>query len=143
MLFVRVRTLVSWTHPVYEAHINRKWLVGLDIGRLTTNHYATHAVSPLVALQKKSWICVLFGSGEYAIICEKYCSPFAWSSLFRLRDSYLGPINSHSLTLLKPPVNLLKALLSMLIKTSFEWQQLANEDRSFSRTGWERVSVPD
>lgn len=108
-------------------------------------HYATHAVSPLLALAKKEAEYVsCFGSGKIADnLVEKYNSPFAVeSALFRLRDSNLAAEVTRSL--FETSREYIESFDVYADKASFEWQQLANEDPVvFIGEDGKRVSVPD
>jgi predicted dehydrogenase len=109
-------------------------------------HYATHAVSPLLALAGKeveSVVC--FGSGtireEYA---KRYGSPFAVeTALLRLRDSDLACEVTRSLF---DTIRQYRESFDVYgTKLSFEWEQVAGE-RPVLYSGFEdarRVEVPD
>ncbi len=115
-------------------------------------HYATHAVSPLLALasaasgesaEVESVVC--FGSGtireEYA---KRYGSPFAIeSALMRLRDSDLACEVTRSLF---DTIRQYRESFDVYgTKLSFEWEQLAGE-KAVLHSGFEdaaRLEVPD
>jgi len=109
-------------------------------------HYATHAVSPLMALagaEVESVVC--FGSGtireEYA---KKYGSPFAIeTSLMKLRNSDLSCEVTRSLF---DTIRQYRESFDVYgTKLSFEWEQLAGE-KPVLYSGYEeakRVEVPD
>jgi len=109
-------------------------------------HYATHAVSPLLALAKKeveSVVC--HGSGtirkEYA---EKYCSPFAIETAqLKLRNSDLVCEVTRSLF---DTIRQYRESFDVYgTKLSFEWEQLAGEGPVIF-SGYEdakRIEVPD
>jgi predicted dehydrogenase len=109
-------------------------------------HYATHAVSPLLALaggEVESVVC--FGSGtirkEYA---EKYGSPFAIeTALMKLRDSDLACEVTRSLF---DTIRQYRESFDVYgTKLTFEWEQIAGENPVLY-SGFEdaeRVEVPD
>lgn len=109
-------------------------------------HYATHAVSPLLALAGRevdSVVC--FGSGtireEYA---KRYGSPFAIeTALLKLRDSDLACEVTRSLF---DTIRQYRESFDVYgTKGSFEWEQLAGE-KPVVYSGFEdaaRVEVPD
>lgn len=109
-------------------------------------HYATHALSPLLALSDKevdSVVC--FGSGrireEYE---EKYGSPFAIeTALLRLRDSDLACEVTRSLF---DTIRQYRESFDVYgTSLSFEWEQIAGEG-PITYSGYEdaeRVEVPD
>jgi len=109
-------------------------------------HYATHAVSPLLALSgglAESVVC--FGSGtireEYA---KRYGSPFAIeTALVKLRDSDLACEVTRSLF---DTIRQYRESFDVYgTKLSFEWEQLAGE-KPVLYSGFEdakRVEVPD
>ena len=109
-------------------------------------HYATHAVSPLLALAEKeveSVVC--FGSGrireEYA---KLYNSPFAVeTALLKLRDSDLACEVTRSLF---DTIRQYRESFDVYgTKHSFEWEQIAGEDPVLysGLEDAERVKVPD
>ncbi len=108
-------------------------------------HYATHAVSPLLALAKKeAGYVACFGSGKIADnLVEKYGSPFAIeSALFRLRDSNLAAEVTRSL--FETAREYIESFDVYADKTSFEWQQLEKEDPViFEGEDGKRVPVRD
>jgi predicted dehydrogenase len=109
-------------------------------------HYATHAVSPLLALagvEAESVVC--FGSGtireEYS---KKYGSPFAIeTALMKLRGSDLACEFTRSLF---DTIRQYRESFDVYgTKQSFEWEQLAGE-KPVVYSGFEdarRVEVPD
>jgi len=109
-------------------------------------HYATHAVSPLMALanaEVESVVC--FGSGtirdEYK---NRYNSPFAIeTSLMKLRDSDLACEVTRSLF---DTIRQYRESFDVYgTKLSYEWEQLAGE-KMVLYSGFEdakRVDVPD
>jgi predicted dehydrogenase len=109
-------------------------------------HYATHAVSPLLALAGRevdSVVC--FGSGtireEYA---RRYGSPFAIeTALLKLRDSDLACEVTRSLF---DTIRQYRESFDVYgTQLSFEWEQLAGE-KAVLHSGFEdakRVEVPD
>ncbi|MBN2324086.1 MAG: Gfo/Idh/MocA family oxidoreductase [Spirochaetes bacterium] len=109
-------------------------------------HYATHAVSPLLAISGKlvdSVVC--FGSGkirdEYV---KRYGSPFAVeTALLKLRDSDLACEVTRSLF---DTIRQYRESFDVYgTKRSFEWEQLAG-DGAVVYSGFEdseRVEVPD
>jgi len=109
-------------------------------------HYATHAVSPLLALAgKEAESAVCFGSGtireEYA---KKYGSPFAVeTALLRLRDSDLACEVTRSLF---DTIRQYRESFDVYgTRLSFEWEQVAGE-KPVLYSGFEdsrRVEVPD
>ncbi|AZN39765.1 Gfo/Idh/MocA family protein [Paenibacillus albus] len=108
-------------------------------------HYATHAVSPLLALagQEAGYVSCQ-GSGRIADnLAEKYGSPFAVeSALFRLRDSDLAMEVSRSL--FNTSREYVESFDIYAEKMSFEWQQLEGEDPIvFTGEQAKRVNVPD
>ena len=109
-------------------------------------HYATHAVSPLLALAKaevESVVC--FGSGTIRDDYKKrYNSPFAIeTSLMKLRDSDLACEVTRSLF---DTIRQYRESFDVYgTKLSFEWEQLAGE-KMVMHSGFEdaaRVEVPD
>lgn len=109
-------------------------------------HYATHAVSPLLALaaaEVESVVC--FGSGtirkEYV---EKYDSPFAIeTALLKLRDSDLACEVTRSLF---DTIRQYRESFDVYgTKLAFEWEQIAGEGPVIY-SGYEdaeRIKVPD
>ncbi|MFK7692045.1 Gfo/Idh/MocA family protein [Paenibacillus sp. HJGM_3] len=108
-------------------------------------HYATHAVSPLLALAgKDAEVAICLGSGRItARLADKYGSPFAVeSALFRLKDSDLAMEVTRSL--FETSREYVESFDVYAEKTSFEWQQLENEDPVlFIGEEAKRVQVPD
>lgn len=108
-------------------------------------HYATHAVSPLLALanQEAEYVSC-FGSGKIADhLVEKYGSPFAVeSALFRLRDCNLAAEVTRSL--FETSREYIESFDVYGDQMTFEWQQLEKEDPVvFTGEAAERVKVPD
>jgi predicted dehydrogenase len=109
-------------------------------------HYATHAVSPLLALAgKRAESVVCFGSGrikeEYI---KKYNSPFAIETMLaNLEDSDLAFEATRSLF---DTIRQYRESFDVYgTKMSFEWEQIAGENPVLY-TGYEdaeRVEVPD
>lgn len=109
-------------------------------------HYATHAVSPLLALAgKRAESVVCFGSGrikeEYI---KKYNSPFAVETMLaNLEDSDLAFEATRSLF---DTIRQYRESFDVYgTKMSFEWEQVAGENPVLY-TGYEdaeRVEVPD
>jgi predicted dehydrogenase len=108
-------------------------------------HYATHAVSPLLALaEKEAEFVSCFGSGKIADnLVEKYGSPFAVeSALFRVRDSNLAMEVTRSL--FETSREYIESFDVYADKASFEWQQLEDEDPVvFIGEDGKRVEIPD
>ncbi|TDF99519.1 Gfo/Idh/MocA family protein [Paenibacillus piri] len=108
-------------------------------------HYATHAVSPLLALaEKEADFVYCLGSGKIAEeLTAKYGSPFAVeSALFRLRDSDLAAEVTRSL--FETSREYIESFDVYGDKMSFEWQQLeADEPVVFNGEQGTRVKVPD
>ncbi len=108
-------------------------------------HYATHAVSPLLALaEKEAESVVCLGSGQIAKNLEaKYGSPFAVeSALFRLRDSNLAMEVTRSL--FETSREYVESFDVYADQISFEWQQLEGEDPVlFFGERAERITIPD
>lgn len=108
-------------------------------------HYATHAVSPLLALAGSHAEKVLcLGSGRIADnLAQKYGSPFAVeSALFRLRDSPLACEVTRSL--FETAREYVESFDVYGDKASFEWQQTENETPVlFEGENARRVAVPD
>ncbi len=108
-------------------------------------HYATHAVSPLLALadrEAESVICL--GSGQISEeLTNKYGSPFAVeSALFRLRESNLAMEVTRSL--FETSREYVESFDVYADQISFEWQQLEGEAPVlFKGENAERVVVPD
>ena len=109
-------------------------------------HYATHAVSPLLAIadaEVESLVC--FGSGairkEYI---EKYNSPFAIeTALLKLRDSDLACEVTRSL--FDTTRQYRESFDVYGTKLAFEWEQIAGEGPVIY-SGYEdaeRIKVPD
>jgi predicted dehydrogenase len=108
-------------------------------------HYATHAVSPLLALAgKEAKFVSCLGSGQIAdTLTAKYGSPFAVeTALFRLRESNLAMEVTRSL--FETSREYIESFDVYADQMSFEWQQLEGE-RPVIFTGEkaERVEVPD
>ncbi|WP_130860718.1 Gfo/Idh/MocA family protein [Gracilibacillus phocaeensis] len=108
-------------------------------------HYATHAVSPLLALTDKEVEYVsCLGSGNISDhLTAKYGSPFAVeSALFRLRDSNLAMEVTRSL--FETSREYVESFDVYADKKSFEWQQLEAEDPVvFTGEKPKRVNIPD
>jgi predicted dehydrogenase len=108
-------------------------------------HYATHAVSPLLALAKKEAEFVsCFGSGKIADnLVGKYGSPFAVeSALFRMRDSDLAMEVTRSL--FETSREYVESFDVYGDQMSFEWQQLEMEDPVvFVGEDGKRIKIPD
>ncbi|WP_228552290.1 Gfo/Idh/MocA family protein [Gracilibacillus salitolerans] len=108
-------------------------------------HYATHAVSPLLALAEKEVEYVsCLGSGKIADhLTVNYGSPFAVeSALFSLRDSDLAMEVTRSL--FETSREYVESFDVYANKKSFEWQQLESEDPVvFTGEEGERVKIPD
>jgi predicted dehydrogenase len=108
-------------------------------------HYATHAVSPLLALANKEADFVsCLGSGQIADhLAMKYGSPFAVeSALFRLRESKLALEVTRSL--FETSREYVESFDVYADKMSFEWQQLEGEAPVlFTGEEAERVDIPD
>ncbi|QHT58530.1 Gfo/Idh/MocA family oxidoreductase [Paenibacillus lycopersici] len=108
-------------------------------------HYATHAVSPLLALaEREADFVSCLGSGRIADrLTEKYGSPFAVeSALFRLRDSNLAMEVTRSL--FETSREYVESFDVYADRMSFEWQQLEGESPViFTGEKAERVEVPD
>jgi len=108
-------------------------------------HYATHAVSPLLALagQEAEYVSC-FGSGKIADnLVQKYGSPFAVeSALFRLCNSNLAAEVTRSL--FETSREYIESFDVYGDKATFEWQQLQEEDPVvFVGEDGKRVKVPD
>ncbi|GGD83386.1 Gfo/Idh/MocA family protein [Paenibacillus nasutitermitis] len=108
-------------------------------------HYATHAVSPLLALAGKEAESVnCLGSGRIGEqLASRYGSPFAVeSALFRLRDSELAMEVTRSL--FETAREYVESFDIYGDKMSFEWQQLEREAPVlFAGEQAQRVEVPD
>ncbi len=108
-------------------------------------HYATHVVSPCLALgQKDAEYVSCFGSGRIADnLIAKYGSPFAVETAhIKMHQADLAAEVSRSLfETVRQYVESFDAYGS---KMSFEWQQLAGEDPVvFIGEEGKRVNVPD
>ena len=108
-------------------------------------HYATHAVSPCLALvrgEAESVSC--FGSGRIDDkLVAKYGSPFAVeSALFKVRDQQLAFEVTRSL--FETARQYIESLDVYGDKTSFEWSLIENE-QPVIHVGErpERVTIPD
>lgn len=108
-------------------------------------HYATHAVSPLLALaEKEAEFVSCLGSGQIADhLASKYGSPFAVeSALFRMRDSNLAMEVTRSL--FETSREYVESFDVYADQMSFEWQQLESEDPAiFIGEEAQRVKIPD
>lgn len=108
-------------------------------------HYATHAVSPLLALaDKEAEFVSCLGSGQIADnLVAKYGSPFAVeSALFRLRDSNLAIEVTRSL--FETSREYVESFDVYADQMSFEWQQLEGEEPViFIGENAKRVEIPD
>ncbi|SFM38858.1 Predicted dehydrogenase [Paenibacillus sp. 1_12] len=108
-------------------------------------HYATHAVSPLLALaDKEAEFVSCFGSGAIAdSLVAKYGSPFAVeSALFRLRESNLAMEVTRSL--FETSREYIESFDIYADQMSFEWQQLeAEAPIIFTGEEGKRVDIPD
>ncbi|WP_409344735.1 Gfo/Idh/MocA family protein [Paenibacillus sp. MBLB4367] len=108
-------------------------------------HYATHAVSPLLALAgKEAGHVACFGSGRIEErLASKYGSPFAVeSALFRQRDSELAMEVTRSL--FETSREYVESFDVYADKMSFEWQRLEAESPIvFAGEEGRRVNVPD
>ncbi|MDQ0903701.1 MULTISPECIES: Gfo/Idh/MocA family protein [unclassified Paenibacillus] len=108
-------------------------------------HYATHAVSPLLALaDKEAEFVSCLGSGQIADnLAAKYGSPFAVeSALFRLRDSNLAMEVTRSL--FETSREYVESFDVYADQMSFEWQQLEGEEPIiFTGENAQRVTIPD
>lgn len=108
-------------------------------------HYATHAVSPLLALAGKAADYVMcLGSGQISPeLASKYGSPFAIeSALIKLRDSDLAAEITRSL--FETAREYVESFDVYGDKLTFEWQQTrADEPVLFEGEDAQRVSVPD
>ena len=109
-------------------------------------HYATHAVSPLLALaNKQAQSVVCFGSGKIDDnLVKKYNSPFAVeTALIRLRDSNLAAEITRSL--FETVRQYVESFDIYGDKLTFEWHQTDGEEPVL-HTGGEnarRVNIPD
>lgn len=108
-------------------------------------HYATHAVSPLLALaQAEAEFVSCFGSGQIAAsLTSKYGSPFAVeSALFRLRGSNLAAEVTRSL--FETAREYIESFCVYGDKQTFEWNQLEHEAPVvFTGERAQRVEIPD
>jgi predicted dehydrogenase len=108
-------------------------------------YYATHAVSPLLALAGKHAEYVhCLGSGKISDeLTAKYGSPFAIeSALIKLRDSNLSAEITRSL--FETAREYVESFDVYGDKLSFEWEQVAGENPVIHRgEDPERVEVPD
>jgi len=108
-------------------------------------YYATHAVSPLLALAgKEADFVSCLGSGQIAEpLVSKYGSPFAVeSATFRLRDSNLAMEVSRSL--FETAREYIESFDVYGDLMSFEWQQTEEEQPVvFCGERAERVEIPD
>jgi predicted dehydrogenase len=108
-------------------------------------HYATHVVSPCLALAQKDAAYVsCFGSGQIADnLVAKYGSPFAVETAhIKMNNSDLSAEVSRSL--FETARQYVESFDAYGSKTSFEWQQVANEDPViFAGEEGKRVTVPD
>ena len=108
-------------------------------------HYATHAVSPLLALAGKQAEYVhCLGSGQISDeLTGKYGSPFAVeSALIKLRDSSLSAEITRSL--FETAREYVESFDVYGDKLSFEWEQVAGEHPVIHRgEDASRVEVPD
>lgn len=108
-------------------------------------HYATHAVSPLLALSGRlaeTVMCV--GSGRIAEhLASKYGSPFAVeSALIRMKDSPLCAEATRSL--FETAREYIESFDVYAEKVSFEWQRVEKEEPIlFEGERARRVTVPD
>jgi predicted dehydrogenase len=108
-------------------------------------HYATHAVSPCLALVKgEAEYVACFGSGAIADrLAAKYGSPFAVeSALFKVRNRTLSAEVTRSL--FETARQYIESFDVYGDKTSFEWTQVEGEEPliHIGETP-ERVKVPD
>ncbi|MEX1029803.1 MAG: Gfo/Idh/MocA family oxidoreductase [Paenibacillaceae bacterium] len=108
-------------------------------------HYATHAISPLLALAGcEAEYVSCFGSGQIEDrLTMKYGSPFAVeSALFRLRGSNLAAEVTRSL--FETSREYIESFNVYADKMSFEWQRL-EQDKPLVFTGeyGEKVNIPD
>ena len=108
-------------------------------------HYATHAVSPCLALVKgEAEYVSCFGSGSIAKnLAEKYGSPFAVeSALFKVRGQQLAFEVTRSL--FETARQYIESFDVYAEKQSFEWTRIENEP-SIIHLGEQpqRITVPD
>jgi len=108
-------------------------------------HYATHAVSPCLALVKgeAEHVCC-FGSGAIADrLASKYGSPFAVeTALFKVRNRQLAFEVTRSL--FETARQYIESFDVYGDKTAFEWTQIENEEPVIHHGEKpERVKVPD
>jgi predicted dehydrogenase len=108
-------------------------------------HYATHCVSPCLALAgKQAEYVTCYGSGRIAEkLASKYGSPFAVeTATFKLRDSDLAAEVTRSL--FETARQYRESFDVYGSKASFEWQQVENEE-PIIHVGEKpkRVKVPD
>jgi predicted dehydrogenase len=108
-------------------------------------HYATHAVSPVLALaQKQAESVVCFGSGRIADnLAAKYGSPFAIeTALLRMADSDLcGEVTR---SLFETAREYIESFDVYGDKMSFEWQQTEKEQPViFEGEKAKRADIPD
>jgi predicted dehydrogenase len=108
-------------------------------------HYATHAVSPCLALVKgEADYVACFGSGQIAgNLAEKYGSPFAVeTALFKVRGQQLGFEVTRSL--FETSRQYIESFDVYGDKASFEWTRIEGE-QSVVHEGEKpvRVSIPD
>ncbi len=108
-------------------------------------HYATHAVSPCLALVKgQADYVACLGSGRIAEnLAAKYSSPFAVeSALFKVRDQDLAFEVTRSL--FETARQYVESFDVYADQTSFEWSQIENEEPVIHVGEQpERVKVPD
>jgi predicted dehydrogenase len=108
-------------------------------------HYATHVVSPCLALAQKSAEYVsCFGSGKIAdSLVAKYGSPFAVETAhIKMADSDLAAEVSRSL--FETARQYVESFDAYGSKMSFEWQQIEGEEPVvFVGEEGKRVSIPD
>jgi len=108
-------------------------------------HYATHAVSPCLALVNgQADYVTCFGSGSIAEnLVAKYGSPFAVeSALFKIRDQVLAFEVTRSL--FETARQYVESFDVYADKASFEWSQIENEDPVMHiGEDPQRVTVPD
>jgi predicted dehydrogenase len=108
-------------------------------------HYATHAVSPCLALVRgEADYVACFGSGRIADrLIAKYGSPFAIeSALFKVRNQQLAFEITRSL--FETARQYIESFDVYGDKTSFEWAQIESEDPVIHvGEKAERVKVPD
>lgn len=108
-------------------------------------HYATHAVSPLLALAgKEADFVSCLGSGRIEDrLAQKYGSPFAVeSALFRMRNSDLAMEVTRSL--FETSREYIESFDVYGEHMSFEWQRLEREQPIvYTGEHGERVNIPD